>query len=178
LEIILALVIAALAALFISMPFFSRSKNTGGTEYIPDPRDERLRALRVQKDSLLNAIKDIEFDHGLGKLSGEDFEELLGRYKVETAQVLKDIDAIVKNGPIREDDDLEREIWAERKKFLTSYNDEEIEKEILRAREAMWNTTSDTVYCSNCGSACEADDLFCSRCGAKLKTMTENKNAG
>ncbi|MFI5323098.1 MAG: zinc ribbon domain-containing protein, partial [Thermodesulfobacteriota bacterium] len=173
-----ALVIAALAALFISMPFFFRVGNRTRAEYFPDPREENLRALHARKDSLLNAIKDIEFDHGLGKLSDEDFEELRGKYRVEAAQVLKEIDALAKNKPARDVDDIEKEIWAERKKFLTSYDDEEIEKEILRAREAAWNTTADATYCSKCGSAYGEEDLFCTRCGAKLNTMTENKNAG
>ncbi len=178
-EIILALVIAALAALFISMPFFFRSKKRFGAEYFPDPRQEKLKALLSQKDSLLTAIKDIEFDHGLGKLSGEDFEELHGKYRSEAALVLKQIDSLGKGDAAVDDyDDIEKEIRAERMKFLTSYDDEELEKEILRAREATWNAGGGTVFCSKCGSACEEQDLYCSKCGAKLKNITENKNAG
>jgi hypothetical protein len=169
LEIILALAIALLAALFISIPFFLRHKTTDGAEYFPDPGTEKARELHSRKDSLLTAIKDIEFDYGLGKLSRDDFEELHGKYRVEAAALLKEIDGLGL-------DDLEREIRAERKKYLSSYDDEELEKEILRAREASWGEGGDRV-CAKCGSASGPQDLFCSKCGAKLNRLPESDNA-
>ncbi|MGH7891409.1 MAG: zinc-ribbon domain-containing protein [Thermodesulfobacteriota bacterium] len=175
-EIILALVIALLAALFISMPFFFKSKTAGGDEYFPDHRAEKVKELGSRKDSLLTAIKDIEFDYGLGKLSREDYEELHGKYRSEAAGLLKEIDSL---GAGAEADggseDLEREIRAQRGKFVSSYDDEEIEKEILRAREASWNESPER-YCPKCGSGRAQDDQFCSKCGAKLN-QTETQNA-
>ena len=176
-EIILALVIALLAALFIAIPFFLRHKTTDGAEYFPDPGTEKARELNSRKDSLLTAIKDIEFDYGLGKLSRDDFEELHGKYRVEAAALLKEIDGLgrgaASDGGI---DDLEREIRAERKKYLLSYDDEELEKEILRAREASWGEGGDR-FCTKCGSASGPEDLYCSKCGAKLNRLPESDNA-
>ncbi|HSC35488.1 MAG TPA: zinc-ribbon domain-containing protein, partial [Thermodesulfobacteriota bacterium] len=132
------------------------------------------------KDSLLTAIKDIEFDYGLGKLSREDFEELHGKYRAEAAGLLKEIDSLGAGGPADggdEDEELEKEIRAERSKFAFSYDeDEELEKEILRAREVSWND-SPARYCPKCGSGSGAEDLFCSKCGAKLDQPTETQNA-
>jgi len=170
-------VIALLAAIFISLPFFLRHRGRSGEEYFPDRRAEKLKELNSRKDSLLTAIKDIEFDYGLGKLTRDDFEELDGKYRVEAASLLKEMDSA--GGAAVEDKfdyDIEKEIRAERNKFLTPHDDEEIEKEILRAREASWSQSADR-YCTKCGSACGAEDLFCSRCGAKLNPMTENRNA-
>ncbi|KAB2832620.1 MAG: hypothetical protein F9K51_04795 [Candidatus Dadabacteria bacterium] len=178
-ETIPALVIALLAAIFISLPFFLRAGKRPGDEYFPDKRTEKLKELNSRKDSLLTAIKDIEFDYGLGKLTREDFEELHGKYRIEAASLLKEIDSASGAGPApvdRFDDDIEKEIRAERNKFLTPYDDEEIEKEILRAREATWAEPADR-YCPKCGSACGSGDLYCSRCGAKLSPLTENRNA-
>jgi NADH pyrophosphatase NudC (nudix superfamily) len=174
LEIILALVIALLAALFISMPFFFKRKTAGGDEYFPDPRAEKSKELGSRKDSLLTAIKDIEFDYGLGKLSREDYEELHGKYRSEAAGLLKEIESL---GAEAEGgyEDLEREIRAQRGKFVSSYDDEELEKEILRAREASWNEGPER-FCPKCGSGRAQDDQFCSKCGAKLN-QTETQNA-
>lgn len=178
-ETIPALVIALLAAIFISLPFFLRTGGRSGDEYFPDARAEKLKELNSRKDSLLTAIKDIEFDYGLGKLSRDDFEELNGKYRIEAASLLKEIDSIGAAGSApadRFDDDIEKEIRAERKKFLVPYDDEEIEKEILRAREASWAEAADR-YCPKCGSGSGSGDLYCSRCGAKLSPLTENRNA-
>lgn len=174
-ETILALAIAVLAALFISAPFFLRRGRAGGDEYFPDPRAEQAKELGSRKDSLLTAIKDIEFDYGLGKLSREDFEELHGKYRAEAAGILKEIDSLGA-GAAADGDDIEKEIRAERSKFAFSYDDEELEKEILRAREVSWNDRP-ARYCPKCGSGSGAEDLFCSKCGAKLDQPTETQNA-
>jgi hypothetical protein len=177
LETILALAIALLAALFISAPFFLRRGRAGGEEYFPDPRAEKAKELGSRKDSLLTAIKDIEFDYGLGKLSRGDFEELHGKYRAEAAGLLKEIDSLGAGAPDDGwDDDIEKEIRAERSKFAFSYDDEELEKEILRAREVAWNDTP-ARYCPKCGNGSGAEDLFCSKCGAKLDQPTETQNA-
>lgn len=181
-ETIPALFIAVLAALFISLPFFFRhgSENPGYEEgnHSPDPGLEKIKNLEARKESLLSAIKDIEFDYGLGKLSKEDFEELRDKYKVEAASALREIDILVnQSGKTMTDDDLEKEITAERKLLLTDYEDEEIEKEILSAREAAWQNDEDQLVCPECGNEYGREDLFCSKCGAKLKEETENKQA-
>ncbi|OGE24340.1 MAG: hypothetical protein A3J42_01455 [Candidatus Dadabacteria bacterium RIFCSPHIGHO2_12_FULL_53_21] len=175
-ETILALAIALLAALFISMPFFFKSKTAGGDEYFPDPRAEKTKELGSRKDSLLTAIKDIEFDYGLGKLTREDYEELHGKYRMEAAGLLKEIDSLGAGASADGgSEDIEREIRAERGKFVSSYDDEEFEKEILRAREVSWNDGPER-FCTKCGSGCAQDDLYCSKCGAKLN-QTEIQNA-
>ncbi len=178
----MALVIAALAALFISLPFFIRSEKgaTSGGSGIPasDLRIDKIRALDSKKESLLTALKDMEFDYGLGKLSKEDFEDLSRQYKVEAAEILKQMDSIGKQAPQAViEDDLEREIKAERKKGLAVYEDEDIEKEILRAREAVWHDESGTLNCPKCGNGYDREDIFCSKCGAKLNGDSENKHA-
>jgi hypothetical protein len=176
LETILALAIALLAAVFISLPFFLKSRKADGGEYFPDPRAEKAKELDSRKESLLSAIKDIEFDHGLGKLTREDFEELHGKYRAEAAAILKEMDSIGAARTVEDYDGIESEIRAERNKFLAPYDDEEIEKEILRAREASWSAAAEKS-CARCGSGAGAEDLYCSKCGARLDLTTETRNA-
>jgi hypothetical protein len=178
LQLILPLAIALLAAIFISLPFFMSGKDYSRDDNIaaPDPRAERLKELHSRKDSLLSALNDMEFDHGLGKLSTQDYKDLSRKYRAEAAQVLKEIDE--STGPGREaasSDDLENEIRSKRNKLvLNDYEDEEIEKEILRARESGWSSP-DAQACPECGGACSPEDLFCARCGASLKGGPEDK---
>ena len=169
----ITIVIAALAAIFISYPFFRRARNESlgnpGSGLKPDPRMEQLKELDARKESLLSAIKDIEFDYGLGKLSKDDYEDLNTRYKVEAAEVLRRMDEVAElKSEASVEDDLEVEIREARKKGYSVYEDEDIEKEILMAREAAWNEEAAQRLCPKCGNKYDADDLFCSKCGQKL----------
>ena len=168
-NIIIILIITALVAIYIALPFFLRRKelNTLPTEskfVREDPIIENLKNLGNQKENLYTAIKDIEFDYGLGKLSKEDYEELSVKYKNEAASVLKQIDEIERQSGIKSlDQELEQEILSYRKSNLTT--DEDIEKEISAFRAVSPNKNN----CSQCGSQYSIEDLFCSKCGAKLK---------
>ena len=67
----------------------ARQDREGLDNLPPDPALERINALQNQKESLYSAIRDIDFDYGLGKLSKEDYEELRLKYRVEAASVLQ-----------------------------------------------------------------------------------------
>jgi len=59
-------------------------------------KDSNHRAddLTARKETVYAAIKDIEFDYQMGKLSEADFQELRQRYKEEAVSLLKEIDKI------------------------------------------------------------------------------------
>lgn len=68
-----------------------------------------------QKEALLRAIKDIEFERQSGTLSTEDHDVLIGDYKRRAVAVMKRLEA---SGGAKEQslrDALESEIAAERK---------------------------------------------------------------
>lgn len=48
--------------------------------------------LREEKRRLLRAIKELEFDHGMGKLSQEDFDAVIGTYRVRAIEVMRALD--------------------------------------------------------------------------------------
>jgi hypothetical protein len=88
-----ALAIGALLAcacvLFVALPFLRE----------PDPVEDRLdepgalekRALELaeQKDRALGALKELEFDHRTGKISDEDYRELIGPLRSRVAEALR-----------------------------------------------------------------------------------------
>jgi type VI protein secretion system component VasK len=51
-----------------------------------------LAELREDKRRLLRAIKELEFDHEMGKLSDEDFREIGDRYRLRAIEVLRLLD--------------------------------------------------------------------------------------
>jgi hypothetical protein len=52
----------------------------------------RLRELNEEKKVLLRAIKEIEFDRDLGKMSAEDAAEIMRFYRARAIEVIKEID--------------------------------------------------------------------------------------
>ena len=48
--------------------------------------------LREEKRRVLRAIKELEFDHDMGKLSDEDFREIGDRYKLRAIEVMRQLD--------------------------------------------------------------------------------------
>ena len=173
--IVTALVISGLTALFIALPFFIRSgKGLAGneTKSQADAMLERLKALEGRKESLYSAIRDIDFDYGLGKLTAEDYEELRKKYRIEAASVLKEIDEITQDSETGDPGaGIEEEIQRARGLSSRNAEEDEIEMEILRARaptRAEFSART-KLSCPKCGHESLQDDLFCSKCGAKLK---------
>ncbi len=53
----------------------------------------RRRELEREKYWLLKAIKELEFDHQMNKISLEDFNEIAGRYRTRAVRVIRELDA-------------------------------------------------------------------------------------
>ncbi|NJM91023.1 MAG: hypothetical protein HC863_01770 [Myxococcales bacterium] len=69
--------------------------------------------LMREKRALLKTIREIEFDHQIGKLSDEDAEEMMQVVRVETIEVMKAIDQAAElesSGGVRAE--IERELRA------------------------------------------------------------------
>jgi len=162
-------------AIYIALPFFLKSGAQENEFSVisdvrtVDPTAEKLKSLDNQKEALYSAIKDIEFDYGLGKLSEDDYGELKNKYKLEAAAVLKEMDQTqIKGGTKGPDYELEQEIMSYRSKEPENLTeDKKIEEEISAFRSASKKTKKENK-CSECGSQHSSEDMFCSKCGAKL----------
>jgi hypothetical protein len=117
-------------------------------------KDETLKQLEVQKEGAYSAIRELEFDLKMGKLSSEDFEALKNQYTQEAVNYLKEIDKLQTNNPTN-----------------SSLSAEDIEAEI--EREVVVLSTKkrkkvDHMYCTQCGSKASRKARFCFSCGAEL----------
>ncbi|MGQ0794315.1 MAG: zinc ribbon domain-containing protein [Deltaproteobacteria bacterium] len=160
-------------AVFISLPFIARKSRQGADsdEHGDEPLNpvlEKLAHLRLERDSLLAAIKEIEFDYSLGKLSVDDFDELLEQYRVQAALASKEIDDVERGVGLSTtalDSEIEREVASSRIATKPRAKDDadEIEGQILLARESRV-----VAACPECASVYKPEDRFCSKCGAKV----------
>ena len=164
LEILIVLTIAIIVSVFISLPFFRKNEfdqphSEEDSHQVQETMIKRLNVLNNEKESIYNALKDIEFDYEIGKLSKNDFEELSLSYKSKAISILKEIDEISNEIKFKEDYKPESE--------KGSGEDGSMEREILQIRNSN-KTLEPFIKCLNCGKERNPDDLFCSKCGAKL----------
>lgn len=82
------IIILAITALIISLPFFHEEKEEEETAFQPNRKDQLLS----EKESLYATIKELDFDHEMGKLSDEDYEQLKNEYTSKALVVLKTLD--------------------------------------------------------------------------------------
>jgi len=71
-------------------------------------RDE----LEREKRSLLKAIKEIEFDREMGKMTDADAAEILRVYRAHAIEVIKALDHVETGGPRSVRDEIDRELRA------------------------------------------------------------------
>ena len=100
-------------------------------------------ALEREKQLTLRAIKDLEFDRAMGKLSDQDFKEMSARLRSRATRLIRQLDA---GGGYRA----------------------QIEREIEK-RLAEKPAPKDPAYiCSGCRTKNDPDARFCKSCGRAL----------
>ena len=90
-----ALVLGALLAIgcvvFVSRPFLHEPALTTDADrlYEPDAAERRRLSLAEERDRALVALKELEFDHRTGKVSDEDYRQMIGPLRRQAADTLR-----------------------------------------------------------------------------------------
>jgi hypothetical protein len=85
----LAVLLAILCVLAVARPFLREPDPASDVLEEPDALD--LHRLRVaeERDRALAALKELEFDHRTGKVSDDDYRELVGPLRRRAAEALR-----------------------------------------------------------------------------------------
>jgi hypothetical protein len=109
-------------------------------------------ALEREKTLVLRSIKELEFDHAMGKMSDKDFAEMSTRLRARAAGLIRQLDA------------------------GSAYRDQ-IEKEIARrvgqpprAEPKGEKPRATSRLCFTCATENDADARFCKSCGSRLES--------
>jgi hypothetical protein len=108
-------------------------------------------ALEREKTLVLRSIKELEFDHAMGKVADPDFEEMGARLRARAVGLMRQLDA---GSGYRAT--IERELQSRLGPLAAE-----------PATPARAQATADQ-YCTQCGTGNDADAKFCKRCGFKL----------
>jgi hypothetical protein len=164
--IFLLLAVLLLVALFVTQPLTRRQRRLTEAEHA-------LSALLAERDRLLNALEELDFDYSLGKIPAGNYPAQRTALVKRGAEVLRQIDALT---PSRvpaglPEDRLEAAITARRaalKLDSTSAGatSDDLEDLIAKRRSARREKTAG--FCPQCGKPVLQSDLFCPSCGHAL----------
>jgi hypothetical protein len=96
-EIVLALVIVAVLAWFVTAPF--RRTEGEAKAALERTEDPAIAELEARKEAKYREIRDAELDREQGKLSQEDWHRQDAELRGEAIEILKELDRVRGNGP-------------------------------------------------------------------------------
>lgn len=154
--------------------------------------------LLFERERLLTALRDLDFDHATGKLVEDDYAAQRAQLVAQGADVLRQLDALdaAPDGADQmqadQDSEIERAIARRRARPLpAAASDDEIERAIAQRRsraaarpanaparlpaedgiEAEAARNQHRVrFCAQCGQPLQPGDRFCGACGAQVST--------
>jgi hypothetical protein len=122
---------------------------------------QRTRAaLEREKLLTLRAIKELEFDRAMGKLSEEDFREMAGRLRARAASLIRQLDAGA-GYRAQIERDLERKLAGGAKGSAESSTANALAERTSAKASA-------ERECASCATLNDPDAKFCKGCGVKL----------
>jgi hypothetical protein len=112
----------------------------------------RRKELEREKTALLKALKELEFDHEMGKVSDADYQEIGGNYRARAVRVMRQLDA--QGGEVDYRTLVERDVANRRGS---------------RPVEAEPKPAAEKSKCAACSTVNDPDAEFCKKCGKKLR---------
>jgi hypothetical protein len=117
----------------------------------------RRKELEREYQALKRALKEIEMDHAMGKLSEADYGEIRARYRERAVRVLRQLDQAPGQAPAV---DIRRQIELDLAAHLQGKDKGAGQKE-----EAPLQVSAS---CPKCSTRNDHDANFCKKCGTRL----------
>lgn len=162
-----------LVVIFISKPFFERSASAMTQE------EHEYSALLAERDRLLTAIEELDFDYALGKIPEDEYPAQRASLVRRGAETLRQLDAMQSGNADQDvEERLEAAIAARQlvsepapngagKRSLPATPDDDLEVMIANRRRVRIEKAGG--FCPQCGKPVQKSDRFCPGCGATLQ---------
>lgn len=177
-SIFLLLALLVLISLFIARPLLDRKTVAATPE--EDLKEHELSTLLAQRDRVLTALEELDFDNALGKIPQKDYPGQRERLLKQGAEILRKLDEF--DGDLS-DADIERRIEAAIAERRPIYDQEEVvaegqpirvmadaddvvEVQLAAKRRARQDKSAG--FCPQCGRPVQRSDRFCPKCGNAL----------
>lgn len=162
------LAIFILVAMYLYAPFMERRARRVTEE------EHELSALMAERDRVINALQELDFDFNLGKIPSEDYPVQRAGLLQKGADILRKIDSFAPQRASTQDEEerLEKAIAARRADaagtatLKAEVSDEDVESMISSRRKNRKGKAGG--FCPKCGKSIQAADRFCPSCGKSL----------
>ncbi len=161
-----------LVGLFVARPFFERTARAVSQE------EQTLSALMAERDRVLNALQELDFDHALQKIPEEEYPAQRAILIQKGVEILRQLDAFQPQATAADvEARIEAAIAARRADAarrpasrpaaaVLDAPDDELER--LLASRRRQRSEKAAGFCPQCGGPVQKSDRFCPRCGATL----------
>lgn len=152
------------------------------------------RAEEEKKRAILRTLKDLEFERSVGKISEDDYQELVAKYRAEAKRLLRALEEDAKPGRERveallierlreegllEGEEPEKQPEPEAPEELEESEEEEVakaaapapakapQKKAKQKKKSKQQPAPTSSVCGACGARNDADAVFCKKCGTR-----------
>ncbi len=160
-----SLAVLILVGIYLYAPFMERRARRVTEE------EHELSALMAERDRVINALHELDFDFKLGKIPEEDYPVQRSTLLQKGADILRKIDSLAPQATSSPDTEarLERAIAARRADAPLArieVTDDDLESLISSRRKS--HTKKSAGFCPKCGKPVMITDRFCPSCGKSL----------
>lgn len=160
-----SLVVLLLVGIYLYAPFMERRARRVTEE------EHELSALMAERDRVINALQELDFDFKLGKIPDDDYPVQRSALLQKGADILRKIDTLAPQATSAQDTEvrLERAIAARRADAglaKVEVSDDDLESMISSRRRNRTNKSAG--FCPKCGKPVMVTDRFCPSCGKSL----------
>ena len=162
-------------------PFLATRQDQMSFEIL-DQELRQIESLVARKVALVQALRDIEYDHQTNKISTEDYERFKRSCERQAVGVMRKLNTI-HGGEEDWDATIDEAVLARLDAESTPdlLADEEDAPEDLWVPEDEWGQEEEPgleLKCTHCGKPLAEDDLFCSKCGTAADNDETTDTAG
>jgi hypothetical protein len=156
----LLLAVVLLTGFYVTIPFFSRLRTVRGV-------DQAASALMAERDRVLAALQELEFDHALGKISEEEYPVQRETLVQRGADILRRLDEHQAAKSAAEPARKSAAKPVVKPAAPATPFDDDLEDLIAARRSARKEKTGG--FCPQCGTPILLSDRFCPKCGYSIK---------
>ena len=160
-----ALLLIGIAAVAVAWPLVQERR--GGPEFMGNGEaaavNDPLVELTAERNSVYQALRELRFDHQVGKVSEADYKIFDTQLKGKAVTVLKEIDALKK---AEADPALDIEIEAE---IAALRHTNGHEPDASHGASPAAGQAVPVNFCPKCGAKSQLGDKFCGKCGATVR---------
>ncbi|GAB4500724.1 MAG: hypothetical protein Fur0035_02640 [Anaerolineales bacterium] len=160
-------------AFFVARPFLENSRIS-----VASPAEHELSSLLAERDRLITALQELDFDYTLGKVPADDYPATRADLLQRAADALRRLDSFQASASATgAESRVEAAVAARRadaaiRKLpaapVAALSEDDALEDILAARRAA-RADKSAGFCAKCGKPISRADKFCPHCGKSLK---------